>query len=144
MRLLREYIKLELQEDTSAMNIVLDVMGLIPGVGEVADLANAVDYAKKGDYLFSALSLISVIPGIGDLVGKGGKVALALSKLGKGGAKMAKAASAATKGKKFTQTSEYIVKMRKVLSANEGSINSVFEKAEEIDNEEHSKTFTQN
>jgi len=139
MRLLREYIKLELQEDTSAMNIVLDVAGLIPGVGEVADLANAVDYARKGDYLFSALSLISVIPTIGDLVGKGGKVALALSKLGKGGTKMAKAASAATKGKKFTQTSEYIVKMRKILSANEGLVDSVFEKAEEIDNEELQK-----
>lgn len=125
-----------LKEETSAYNIALDVVGLIPGVGEFADLANALDYARKGDYLFSALSLVSIIPELGDLVGKGGKVAIALSKLGKGGKAMSKAGQAAVKNKKFTDTSDYIVKLKKVLTANQDLIDSVFEKAAEIDNEE--------
>ncbi len=125
-----------LREETSAYNIALDVVGLIPGVGEIADIANAVDYARKGDYLFSALSLISIIPELGDLVGKGGKVAIALSKLGKGGKAMSKAGQSAVKNKKFTDTSDYIVKLKKVLTANQDLIDGVFEKAAEIDNEE--------
>jgi len=63
-----------LKEDTELKNIALDIAGLVPGLGEFADLANAIDYAKKGDYLFAALSLISMVPEIGDLIGKGGKI----------------------------------------------------------------------
>lgn len=125
-----------LKEETSAYNIVLDVVGLIPGIGEFADLANSLDYARKGDYLFSALSLVSIIPELGDLVGKGGKVAIALSKLGKSGKAISKAGQAAAKNKKFTDTSDYIVKLKKVLTANQDLIDSVFEKAAEIDNKE--------
>ena len=128
-----------LKEETSAYNIALDVVGLIPGIGEIADIANALDYARKDDYLFSALSLISIIPELGDLIGKGGKVAIALSKLGKGGAAMSKAAQTAAKNKKLTDTSGYIVKLRKALAANQDLIDSVFEKAEEIDNDELQK-----
>lgn len=51
----------------------LDAVGLIPGIGEPADLANALWYAKEGDYLSSCLSLISMIPEIGDALGKGTK-----------------------------------------------------------------------
>ena len=58
----------------------LDVVGLVPGIGEGADLANAIWYAKNGEYLSSALSVISMIPEIGDLVGKGTKY---LSKVGR-------------------------------------------------------------
>ena len=36
-------------------------------------------------YLFAALSLISIIPIVGDAIGKGGKIAILLSKLGKTG-----------------------------------------------------------
>jgi len=54
-------------------HVALDVAGLIPGYGEPADLANALWYAKKGQYLNSALSLISLIPEIGDALGKGTK-----------------------------------------------------------------------
>ena len=42
--------------------------GFIPGVGAVADLANAGFYAAEGDYLNAGLSLVSAIPGIGDTV----------------------------------------------------------------------------
>ncbi|WP_342481501.1 phage baseplate assembly protein V [Paenibacillus sp. FSL L8-0340] len=44
---------------------VLDVAGLIPGVGEIADLANAGIYALRGDYLNASLSLAATVPGAG-------------------------------------------------------------------------------
>jgi hypothetical protein len=47
----------------------------VPGYGEAADLANAAWYAAEGDHLSASLSLISTIPIVGDLIGKGGKVA---------------------------------------------------------------------
>lgn len=128
--------KAVIREETSAYNIALDVAGLIPGLGEFADVTNALDYARKGDYLFSALSLVSIIPSLGDLVGKSGKVAIALSKLGKGGKVMSKAGQAAVKNKKFTDVSSYIVKLKKLLTANRDLIDDVFEKAAEIDNKE--------
>lgn len=54
-------------------HVALDLAGLIPGYGEPADLANALWYAKKGEYLNAALSLISLVPELGDLLGKGTK-----------------------------------------------------------------------
>jgi hypothetical protein len=63
-----------------ALNMTLDLAGLIPGIGEFADAANALIYASRGDYLMAGLSLISTIPALGDVVGKGGKVALWLEK----------------------------------------------------------------
>ena len=41
---------------------VLDVAGLVPGVGEVADLANAAWYSAEGDYTMAALSAAAAIP----------------------------------------------------------------------------------
>ena len=58
------------------VHVLLDVVGLIPGLGEPADVTNALLYAKENKFLSAALSLISIIPGIGDIVGKGGKIAL--------------------------------------------------------------------
>lgn len=63
-----------LKED--AVNVGLDLAGLIPGVGEFADAANALIYVSRGDYLMAGLSLVSTIPAIGDVVGKGGKLSL--------------------------------------------------------------------
>jgi hypothetical protein len=66
--------------DEGALNIALDIAGLIPGVGEFADAANAALYAKEGKWLFAALSLISVIPELGDAIGKGGKISMWVAK----------------------------------------------------------------
>jgi len=44
------------------IQIGLDVVGLIPGVGEFADLANAGISAARGDWLGASLSLASAIP----------------------------------------------------------------------------------
>ena len=43
-------------------HLALDVAGLIPGIGEPADLLNAAWYAKEGDYTNAALSAASAIP----------------------------------------------------------------------------------
>ncbi|UJF32207.1 hypothetical protein [Paenibacillus hexagrammi] len=44
------------------VQIALDVVGLIPGLGEVADLANAGISLARGDYVGAALSLAACIP----------------------------------------------------------------------------------
>ena len=51
---------------------VLDVAGLVPGVGAVADVVNAGWYAYEGDYTMAALSLATAIPvfGAGALAAK--------------------------------------------------------------------------
>ncbi|MFD4655785.1 SpvB/TcaC N-terminal domain-containing protein [Kitasatospora sp. NPDC058444] len=43
----------------------LDVVGMVPVVGEVGDLANAGWYAAEGDYVNAGLSAASAIPGAG-------------------------------------------------------------------------------
>ncbi|MEJ3743812.1 DNRLRE domain-containing protein [Actinomycetes bacterium KLBMP 9797] len=81
----------------------LDVVGLVPGVGEVADLANAAWYAAEGDYGNAALSAASAVPfaGYAASAAKGAKYAAkgadALSTAAKGAdaAKAPKAANAA-------------------------------------------------
>lgn len=56
----------------------LDVAGLAPGYGEPADLANAAWYAAEGKHLEAGLSLMSMVPVVGDIIGKGGKLATKL------------------------------------------------------------------
>lgn len=43
----------------------LDVAGLIPGVGEIADGINALWYAAEGDWVNAALSAAGMIPALG-------------------------------------------------------------------------------
>ena len=47
---------------SSVVHITLDVVGLIPVVGEAADLANAAIYAAEGDYQNAAISAAAAIP----------------------------------------------------------------------------------
>ncbi|MGU2293290.1 hypothetical protein ACSEQ4_30865 [Pseudomonas aeruginosa] len=68
------------------LQLGLDAVGLIPVVGEIADLANAGISLARGDYAGAALSLLSAIPFAGWL-GTAGKV-------GRRGAKAAAEASA--------------------------------------------------
>lgn len=53
----------------------MDAIGVIPGVGEVADAINGTIYLAEGDYLNAGLSFVSCIPVAGDAAGKGGKAA---------------------------------------------------------------------
>ncbi len=93
-------------------------------------------YAKKGEYLMAVLSLISVIPVVGDIIGKGTKGAIWLAK----GAKAAKSAGtggrAVAKGiakgrRAITTVSPKITKAKKAIAANRQVINGVLDKAEQ-------------
>ena len=103
-----------LNEKTDWYNIALDIAGLIPGYGEPADFANMVDYAIKGDYLFAAFSAISMVPEVGDAVGKGGKAVIGLSK-------------------NFKKGSAIVRKLIGVLRSNKGLIDKIFDGLEKND-----------
>ncbi len=66
-------MKLNMLHEATALNVALDVIGLIPGYGEVADAANVMLHIKQGEYFQAAMSLISVMPVAGDIVGKTAK-----------------------------------------------------------------------
>ena len=122
---LREIVKEELQAsqsetiDEGLLNITLDLVGLIPGLGEPADIANAVLYAKDGNWLFAGLSLISIIPEIGDAVGKGGKMATWFGKNFPGVASLA------------AKYGPDLIKVGKVVKEHKGLIKGVFKKVTE-------------
>jgi hypothetical protein len=61
-------------------HLALDVLGMIPGIGEVADGINASWYAKQGKYGDAALSGAAMIPGAGWAAG-GTKIAKHMGKL---------------------------------------------------------------
>ena len=50
-------------------NTLLDVVGIVDPTG-AADAINAVSYFRQGDILYAMLSLISIIPYVGDLAAK--------------------------------------------------------------------------
>jgi hypothetical protein len=47
----------------------LDVVGMVPVVGEVADVANGIWYMAEGNYVDGAMSLASAIPLAGNVIG---------------------------------------------------------------------------
>lgn len=135
-RLLREYVREVLNEpplNEAAFNVVMDVVGLIPGLGEFADAANAVSYAKQGEYLFAGLSIISMVPEIGDAIGKGGKLAVWLTKsFPKGMAQVAKHGPDVVKGIKSAQS---------LIKKHKGIIKKLITKLEESDQFEAIKEY---
>ena len=63
---------------------VLDVLGMLPGVGFVFDGINGAWYAAEGDYFNAACSFVSALPGVGDAVGiasKFSKIGCAIQKI---------------------------------------------------------------
>ncbi|WP_276575195.1 polymorphic toxin type 15 domain-containing protein [Pseudomonas juntendi] len=79
-----EYSNPEIESETPAEGITgdeildglqlgLDIVGLIPVVGEIADVANAGISLARGDYAGAALSLLSAVPFAGYL-GTAGKI----------------------------------------------------------------------
>jgi hypothetical protein len=73
------------------VGIVADFAGVVTGgvsvpIGIAADTANAILYLVKQPpkYLDAGLSLMSTLPALGDVLGKGGKVAKSFSKAIKG------------------------------------------------------------
>lgn len=60
-------------EILDGIQLGLDIVGLIPVAGEIADIANAGISLARGDYAGAALSLVSAIPFVG-YAGTAGKV----------------------------------------------------------------------
>ena len=58
-------------QDTRPLHVLLDMLGLVPGAGEGADLANAALYLSEGinstNLLLAGLSVTSMVPGLGDV-----------------------------------------------------------------------------
>ena len=73
-----------------SIQLGLDIAGMIPAVGAVADLANAGIAAARGNYAEAGLSLVAAVPGIGQLAAAG-KLGTKAEKTVKYGAKAAKA-----------------------------------------------------
>ena len=55
--------------DLDNLQLILDLAGMIPGVGTAADLVNAGVSAMRGDFLGAALNTFSAIPLAGDAAG---------------------------------------------------------------------------
>jgi RHS repeat-associated protein len=55
--------------DWNLVHTGLDVAGLVPGIGNVADVANAGLYAARGEPLLAGVSLGAAVPGLGLGVG---------------------------------------------------------------------------
>jgi hypothetical protein len=126
-QLLRSYIKESLEQNKKQRmnegitNLVLDVVGFVPGIGEAADLLNALLYIKNEDYLSAAFSFISMVPEIGDIIGKGGKLAVWVGKVGgKSGAKA---------GKMVGEIGEQAIKVAKLAKQHIGKLKDALSKA---------------
>lgn len=63
------------------LQTALDLAGFVPGLGDIADGINVAISALRKDYVGAALSAVSMIPGLGDVIAKPIK---ALLKAGKG------------------------------------------------------------
>jgi len=87
------------------IHVILDLVGLIPVIGEVADGVNALIYLAEGDFTNAALSAAAMIPvaGVvataGKWLSKGGKYRSLALKAAQKGAELAKKAWAV--GKKY-------------------------------------------
>lgn len=66
------------QQKSDIAHHILDVIGLMPGPGDVADVINAAIYAREKQYFLAALSVICLIPAIGTAVGIAKKAGKAL------------------------------------------------------------------
>ncbi|RTQ92861.1 DUF6531 domain-containing protein [Lysinibacillus telephonicus] len=88
------------------VSLALDVAGLIPGIGAIADVANAGLSLARGDYAGAAMNLVGAIPVVGDAaktaykVNKAAKAAEKASQAAKAVDKAASASKAAVKGMK--------------------------------------------
>ena len=124
-----------------AGHIALDIGGAaadfaFPGLGAAFDVPNAAWHASKGEYIMALLSIISVIPYIGDAVGKGGKAVGYAAKLikfmrtfGKGGKLAAKTT---VKGKKaLVKSGAKIAKIKNAIRENRAAVDAVLDKLED-------------
>lgn len=94
-------------------NTVMDVLGFVDPTGAI-DLINGISYWRQGDKLFALLSWISVIPYVGDLVGK---PVIGMFKLGGASGKAFKVASAAGDVAKMAELAKASGPLNKMVSS---------------------------
>ena len=113
--------KVEPEEESDFMGVVLDIIGVIGDIPQIAgvtggisvlisssaDAINGVRYIKRGEPFFALLSFISAIPAVGDVLGKGVKYF--------GKAATAATAAAVATGKTAKQA-ERVPKVAKAIS----------------------------
>lgn len=114
------------KEHSDVIHGVLDIAGFIPGVGAVADAANAVTYAIEGNWLEAGSSLISAIPGFGDTFAAAKKSANAV----KTGLKSIKELNAVRKAKGMKKL--FGVLRGKAKTGATKKIRSLFDKVDEV------------
>jgi len=100
-----------------AGHLTLDLAGFIPGYGEIADLTNAAWYAIEGEWLFAALSLVSLIPEFGDVPAKGLKLLMQGGKVAKTIGKGIKRVGGTKTGKAIAKGGEQAVDALKQFKA---------------------------
>tara|TARA_B100000768_G_scaffold164652_1_gene166678 strand:- start:23800 stop:26532 length:2733 start_codon:yes stop_codon:yes gene_type:complete len=74
--------KEEVMSTMQKIQMSLDGAGMVPGIGEFADLTNAGLYAAQGDWKNAGISMAAMIPFIGS-IGTGARTALNATKYGK-------------------------------------------------------------
>jgi len=92
-----------LEKATDWGHTALDIVGLVPVVGNLADLGNAYWYHKEGDTVMAGMSLLAAIPGAGQAV-TGTKLALKAGRAAKVADTAYLTAKQATKTTKATLT----------------------------------------
>lgn len=100
------------------LGLLLDAFGFIPGFGEPIDAIQAYRHIKRKEYFYALLSIISMVPEIGDVLGKGTKY------LGKGGAMLAKLFKSSDRAAKVTRVTAKTVSTVAQLSELLGSDNA--------------------
>lgn len=63
---MQEQEELSPERILDGIQFALDVAGFVPGLGAILDLFKAAIYAARGDKLNAGLSLLAVVPAIGD------------------------------------------------------------------------------
>lgn len=111
------------------------VGGIMSGTAIAADLANSLWYAKEGRYLLASFSLISIIPGVGDVIGKGGKGIYLYAKLAKTAKRAGPAGRQVAKGmikgrKIIVKGGKKVRKAQQVIQSNKVVVDNVLNKAE--------------
>lgn len=123
---------------SDAIHVGLDVVGLIPVVGEVADGANALIYLAEGDKVNAALSAASMLPVGGQAAtaakwGKKGVDAAQTAKTaGKAGAEAAVKSARETAGQAAKETAEAAAEKGAKSADNAGSGGHVKKSPEEL------------
>ncbi|ANY67516.1 hypothetical protein BBD42_14315 [Paenibacillus sp. BIHB 4019] len=109
------------------VQVGLDIAGCVPGLGVVANVANAAISVGRGDYLGAAMSMAScIVPGAGPAL-KGARMAKNAAKAGKAMMKAANAAKATGKTlsaaqKAFKSTSAFTKQMVSGIKAVDGKV----------------------